>query len=160
MTASDKIVFSFWGEDLALDVDIVDSIVEVERFFRVPHSPPFLQGIITLHSEVVTVLDLPLLFHKERVEQHSPYRLVVARVKKVALGLSIGNTPISFLWKENIDDEQYGGEKGEEYSGGVIMAGEREIRMIDLSSLLHLVDSTINRGGLRTATSREERTVQ
>jgi len=154
MRSGDKIVFSFRDGDLALDVDVVDSVVEVERFFRVPHSPPFLLGIVTVHGEVITVLDLPLLFHKEKVEETSPYRLVVARTGRAALGLSIGNSTSSFLWKESLNDGQYRVEKGERYIDEVLTSEEREIGMIDLSSLLRLVESAIHTGGLDVATKR------
>ena len=154
MRASDKIVFSCRDGDLALDVDTVDSIVEVERFFRVPHSPLFLLGIVTVRSEVITVLDLPLLFHKEKVENSPPYRLVVARTGSATLGLSIGNSPSSFLWSESLSDGQYRVEKGEGYLAEVLISEEREIGMIDLSSLLRLVESAINTGGLQMETKR------
>ncbi|MFQ5330140.1 MAG: chemotaxis protein CheW [Thermodesulfobacteriota bacterium] len=149
MRSCDKIVFSFRDGDLALDVDAVDGIVEVERFFRVPHAPLFLLGIVTVHSEVITVLDLPLLFHKEKAESAPPYRLVVARTGSATLGLSIGNSQSSFLWSESLSDGQYRVEKGDGYISEVLISEEREIGMIDLPSLLSLAESAINTGGLQ-----------
>ncbi|MFQ5585964.1 MAG: chemotaxis protein CheW [Thermodesulfobacteriota bacterium] len=147
MTSSDKIVFGFRNEGLAIDVEVVDSIVEVDRFFLIPHSPPFLRGIITLHSEVVTILDLPLLFQKDRGELKPPYRLVVTRMNNALLGFHIGNAPISFLWKENIDAGQCRQEGGR-YTDGVIESREMKIKVISVASLLDLVENGIAGGSL------------
>ena len=142
MTAKDKIVFTFDGEELALDVGAVDTVVEIDRFFLIPHGPDFLKGIISLNSEAIAVIDLPLLLRKEKVDNPPPHRLVVVRLDNVALALYIGTAPLSFLWKENIEPGGWKEEAGE-YSMGVLQVGEREVRVIDVAALLSLTERAI-----------------
>jgi len=142
MTVKDKIVFTFDGEELALDIDAVDTVVESDRFFLIPHGPAFLKGLISLNSEAIAVLDLPLLLLKEKVDLPPPHRLVVVRLENAALALYIGTAPLSFLWKESIEQGRWKEEAGE-YSVGTFQVGKREVRVVDVAALMSLIERSI-----------------
>lgn len=145
ITNKDKIIFNFNGEILALDLETIDSIIEVERFFQIPHAPVFLNGIISLHGEVITVIDLPVLFEATWKPQKPPYRVIISRMNGTYMGFHIGKASTSFLWKERIGKMKLREEK-ERYTMGVIESDDTVIKVIDWKSLLNHTVKTLSKG--------------
>ncbi|MEE8185413.1 MAG: chemotaxis protein CheW [Thermodesulfobacteriota bacterium] len=145
MTSKDKIVFNFNGDMLALDLEAIDSIVEVEHISLIPYSPVFLNGIISLHGEVITVIDIPVLFETTWESQEPPYKVVISKMNGTYMGFYIGKARISFLWNERIGKMKLRKEK-EKYIIGVIESDDTVIKIIDWDFLLKLTTEALSKG--------------
>jgi purine-binding chemotaxis protein CheW len=144
LTNKDKIILDFEGDIWALDLETVDSIVEVERFFPIPHSPIFLNGVISLHGEVITVINLPVLFEVTRKSEGLPYRVIISKMNGTYMGFYIGKASTSFLWKKAIEKMRLIKEK-KRFTMGVIESDDIVIRVINWDSLLNYTMDTLSK---------------
>lgn len=65
------------GEVYALETPYIKKVCTIEEVVNVPGVPEFVIGIFCNLGEVISVLDLQVLFKLSKVERTSPYRLIV-----------------------------------------------------------------------------------
>jgi purine-binding chemotaxis protein CheW len=86
------LVFELGEERYGTDVMIVRSVRNVSHITRVPGTPPFYQGVVNVRGQVVTVLDMRLLFDIS-IPDGSPVpdELVVVRANGLEIALLAHN---------------------------------------------------------------------
>lgn len=71
------LVFEIDASDYAIPVERVREIVRLRPLTRLPHTPDWLLGVVTLRGEVVEVVDLRSRLGVERIEPARSSRIVV-----------------------------------------------------------------------------------
>ncbi len=84
------LVFRLGDDEYALPIENVDEVAAVpETIARVPKTPNFLEGVISLRGEVVPVVDQRRRFEMPKSETREGRRLVVVRTERHRAGLIV-----------------------------------------------------------------------
>lgn len=130
----DKLVIELDGARFALDTAIIAGIVEVRSIPFLPGQTGFVNGIISLRNEPVTVVDIRRVFGVEKKAGGSPHKVVVVREKNRLLGFDIGSADISFLWEEELKDRA-AGKGSSNFTSAKLDPESNPVELIDWSAL-------------------------
>lgn len=83
------VTFRLDREEFALSILHVQEINRLMPITRVPHSPPFVEGVINLRGRILPVVDLRLRFGLEPSARGPQSRIVVAEVRQRIVGLIV-----------------------------------------------------------------------
>jgi purine-binding chemotaxis protein CheW len=90
--AKTVLVFALGEERYGIDVMTVRSVRTISHITRVPGTPAFYRGVVNVRGQVVTVMDLRLLFDISiSDEKSSPDELIVAQANQLEIGLLAHN---------------------------------------------------------------------
>lgn len=99
----DKIAFTIGERTFAIDIEAVHKILEVDRVFFIPGQSGFVNGMVSLMGEPVTVINCQkALSAPEYAASGAPHKIIVIRDKNRMVGLDIDGAGLSFVWKEKI----------------------------------------------------------
>jgi purine-binding chemotaxis protein CheW len=73
------LAFELASRRLALPVERLETILRASAVTPLPHSPPFVEGVINLHGRVVPVIDLRLRFGLPPTPLAPAHRFIVLR---------------------------------------------------------------------------------
>ncbi|MGA2193315.1 MAG: chemotaxis protein CheW [Nitrospirota bacterium] len=140
--ASDEIqlaVFKLGGGEFALDIMNIMEIIRPQKVTKVPNTPQFVDGIITLRGTVVPVIDMRRRFKLEAPEGEArKAKVLVVKVGERLIGAMVDEvTEVIYLGKEDIADppETVKG-IGSEFLSGVGKVGGRLVIILDMEKLL------------------------
>lgn len=125
----------FGNHEYAIDIDIVEIIVETPEITSVPNSKYFIRGIMNLRGRIVPVIDLRKVINSddENVEESN---VVVTRIEDMEVGFLVdGVTEVMWVNPSELNSAV----KIEEskYFNGVIMKGNRLLVLLDVSKLIN-----------------------
>ena len=86
------VVFKLGNEEYCIPVDQVQEIQDYNRERpprRMPDAPPFIEGIINLRGQIISVLDLKKRFHLGKVEPARETRFIVVEVGNEKMGILV-----------------------------------------------------------------------
>ncbi|MBI5887554.1 MAG: chemotaxis protein CheW [Deltaproteobacteria bacterium] len=99
----DKIAFKIGERTFGIDIEAVHKILEVDRVFFIPGQSGFVNGMVSLMGEPVTVIDCrKALGAPEDASSGTPHKIIVIRDRNRMVGLDIDGGALSFIWKEKI----------------------------------------------------------
>lgn len=131
----DKLVIGLNGLKLAINTSEVAGIVSVQHPTYLPNQSGFVNGIISLRGEPVTIIDVRKAF-KLQSEDGAKHIVVVVTDKKRTLGLDTGEAETSFLWTEDLK-QSVTTDDGGEYSKGRITLDANNYIIIDWQALFN-----------------------
>ncbi len=86
--AKTVLVFMLGEERYGIDVMTVRSVRTITHITRVPGTPAFYPGVVNVRGQIVTVMDLRLLFDISIADEKSPPdELIVAHSNQLEIGL-------------------------------------------------------------------------
>jgi purine-binding chemotaxis protein CheW len=74
------VTFSLGGKDYGIDIMQVKEIAKFAQFTYVPNSPPFVRGVYNLRGDIISIVDLRLLFNlpaKQKAEGEAENGLIL-----------------------------------------------------------------------------------
>jgi purine-binding chemotaxis protein CheW len=83
------VVFGLANENYGVDIDSVESIVNLLPITAVPDAPDFVEGVANLRGEVLPVIDLRKRLGLPLMEQTRDTRIVVAEVEGSKVGMKV-----------------------------------------------------------------------
>ncbi len=83
------VVFTLANGHYAVDVNIVQGIVEMQDIIAVPNAPPFVIGVINMRGTVLPVVDLRRRFGLPAAESTKNSRIMVVEVNNMAMGMAV-----------------------------------------------------------------------
>jgi purine-binding chemotaxis protein CheW len=138
------LVFNLFGENYALDVNLVREIVRVPPIItRVPNASHYVRGVINLRGTVIPVMDISQKMGGEPQEITPESRIVVAVLDEdVLFGFLVDAVrEVSTIWESQIEsaDASMDASVDKKYLRGVAKADDgRLIVLLDLASLFEL----------------------
>jgi purine-binding chemotaxis protein CheW len=137
MTAPFEILgFKFGEHEYAIEISIVEMIVEENQITPVPNSRPFIKGVMNLRGRIVPVIDLRNVLNMEEYDEKRDANVIVTKIDGSEIGFLVdGVTEVMWVNPEEIDSDI----KVEEskYFKGVIKKGERLLVLIDVSAFIN-----------------------
>ncbi|WP_036224414.1 chemotaxis protein CheW [Mesoaciditoga lauensis] len=137
MTAPFEILgFKFGDHEYAIEIGIVEMIVEENQITPVPNSKPFIKGVMNLRGRIVPVIDLRKVLNMEDYDDKKDANIIVTKIDDSEIGFLVdGVTEVLWVNPDEIDS----GIKVEEskYFKGVVKKGERLLVLIDVSEFIN-----------------------
>ncbi len=87
------VTFSLGGKDYGIDIMNVKEIAKFHTFTYVPNAPPFVRGVYNLRGDIISIIDLRLLFNlpaEQKVDNRAEDGLIV-RMGDHMLGVIVDN---------------------------------------------------------------------
>ncbi len=132
------VVFRLGQTEFAVPIHQVWRIVPLVESTRVPHTPPFIEGVINLHGNIVPVIDLKKRLGLPVGEYNEEARIVVVDVQGHQVGMIV-DAVTEILWLP-VDAIEPPPAMIAEISGvyltGVAVHNERLFIILDLTRVL------------------------
>ncbi len=85
-----KVVSFLLGEErFALDIMVIDSIVEVGKIVRIPESRSYVEGVMNLRGNVIPIINLKKKFGLKETERSKAAKIVVVNLDDRRVGLLV-----------------------------------------------------------------------
>ncbi|MDH4228413.1 MAG: chemotaxis protein CheW [Nitrospirota bacterium] len=130
------ITFSLGEELFALDILKVQEIIRVSPITPVPHTPDFVDGVLTLRGKIVPVIDLRTRLSLSRTGHGISTRVVVTNVRGQLLGLVVDRVhEVARLPLNKIESAATAGAAVHDYVHGVGRLGARLVTLLDIEAI-------------------------
>jgi purine-binding chemotaxis protein CheW len=118
-----------------LDVREINRMMEITR---VPHAPPFVEGVVNLRGQVIPVVDLRKRFRLGEVERDKNTRIVVVELGETVVGFLVDSVSEVLRVPMSIVEPPppIVGSIDSEYIEGVVKLEDRLLILLDLRRLL------------------------
>ncbi|EGL82502.1 CheW protein [Caldalkalibacillus thermarum TA2.A1] len=132
------VVFRLDNEEYAIEVEQVRSIEPLQPITRVPHTPPFVKGVINLRGVVTPVIDLRRRFNLDETDDTSTTRIIIVVAGEMEAGLIVDaandviNIPVDGI---EPPPEVVGGVMAD-YVRGVVRLENRLLTLLNLEHVL------------------------
>ncbi|HAA24975.1 MAG TPA: chemotaxis protein CheW [Ruminiclostridium sp.] len=130
--------FRVGDEEFGVDIRQVREINKLQEFFKVPTTPPFIEGLINLRGNVLTVFNLRKRLGMPDKDFDENSKIIVVNYKDFLVGFTVDM--VSEIVKvpeediENTPPSITGFER--RFLSGVAKVGEKLILMLDLENVL------------------------
>jgi len=132
------VTFKLEDETYGINVMQVQEILRYSEIAPVPGAPLYVQGIINLRGNVVTVIDTRSRFGLESCEVTDDTRIVVIESEKQVIGILVDSaSEVVYLKASEIDDApNIGNEESAKFIQGVSNREGKLLILVDLDKLL------------------------
>ncbi len=132
------VTFVLGEEEYAIEVSHVCEIVRVRPTTAIPHSPPFVKGLVNLRNLVVPVIDLRLKLGLEDIPVTKGSRLVVVQLEDRTAGLIVDSVTgvVRFCEEEVLPIPPTVAEESIHYMRGILKKDDAFIILLDVNRLL------------------------
>ena len=137
------IVFTAHDKEYAVDIMQVCEVIRIRDTTPIPDAPDFVEGVINLRGNVVSIISLRRKLGFEKKELDRSNRIIIAKVDDNMIGVVVDNViDVITVAPGNIKlpDEVL---KKARYLAGVARIKESLVPIIDISRLLSYEDKTI-----------------
>ncbi len=83
------VVFDLAAESYGVDINVVQSIIQMQEITRIPRTPEFVDGVINLRGKIIPVVDSRKRFGLAEGERNSDNRIVVASIGGQDIGMVV-----------------------------------------------------------------------
>ncbi len=84
------VTFSLGGKDYGIDIMKVKEISKASKFTYVPNSIPFVKGVYNLRGDIISVIDLRIMFNLPVPENHGGVEnMIILRLEDNTLGIIV-----------------------------------------------------------------------
>jgi len=124
----------FGDHEYAIDIGIIEMIVEKTDITSVPNSKDFIKGVMNLRGRIVPVIKLKKILNIE-VENDEEADVIVTKVDKNEIGFLVdGVTEV--MWVDPSDLNSSIKAEESKYFKGIIQKGNRVLVLIDVSKFV------------------------
>ena len=85
------VTFSLGGKDYGIDIMKVREISKAEKFTYVPNAAPFVRGVHNLRGEIISIIDLRIMFHlaTEKRKEGALDNIIILRLNEYMIGVVV-----------------------------------------------------------------------
>ncbi|MGA9226664.1 MAG: chemotaxis protein CheW [Mesobacillus sp.] len=136
------IVFQLNEKEYAVPVGQVKSIEKIMHFTRVPHTSPYIKGVMNLRGVVTPLIDLRVRFGIEEHGYTDSSRVIIVSVAEAEVGLIVdgANDVIDIPSSIVEPPPEIVGAEAAEFINGVIKLDKRLLILIDLENILGVLE--------------------
>ena len=136
--AGKYLTFVLAGEVYGLEILKVREIIGMLTITRVPHTPPYVKGVINLRGKVIPVIDLRLKFEMPAGEVTQQTCIIVVNVGGVETGILVDKVfEVMDIAGEAIEDApSLGAEVDTDYILGIGKAYEKVTLLLDIDKVI------------------------
>ena len=137
------IVFQLNDKEYAVPVGQVKSIEKIMHFTRVPHTSPFVKGVMNLRGVVTPLIDLRVRFGIQEQAYTDSTRVIIVSVAEAEVGLIVdGANDVIDIPSSIIEPPpEIVGAEAAEFINGVVKLEKRLLILIDLENILEFKET-------------------
>lgn len=124
------VVFFLEGKRYGIEIGFVNDIYEYMDSVRVPNGEDYIEGIINLRGEVVTIINLKRRLKIDRRKKETS--VIICEVNKERVGLNVDD--IDGIIRTEKSDEQTRTDSG--FIKGFIEKKDKQIIILDLNKII------------------------
>lgn len=131
------VVFSLGGEEYSVDISIVREIIRMVDITRIPKLPEFIEGVMNLRGQIITVIDLRKRFEiKPAVNDNN--RIIIVVLKGEPVGIIVDSVlEVMTVLPGQIDDiPSIKHTQTQEYLKGICKVDDRILILLDIDKIL------------------------
>jgi len=138
MAIQQLIKFSVADLDFGININQIFQIIKPQEVFKVPNTPPFIEGLINLRGKVLTIFNLRKRFSLPEKTADEDTKVLIVNMNDMLLGFTVDNvTEIVRINDEEIVDTPATLKDFEHrFLSGVAKLGEKLILLLDLKKVL------------------------
>jgi len=133
------VVFNIGDEEFGVEINQVREIVKLVSITRMPKAPSFIEGVVNLRGQIITVIDLAKRLDLPSTGKTDQTRIMVVEVGENTVGMIVDSvSEVLRLSTDDIEDTPslIDTEVHEKYLRGVGKSGERLLILLDLNEVL------------------------
>lgn len=133
------VVFRIGEEEFGVEINQVREIVKLVTITRMPKAPKFIEGVVNLRGQIITVIDLAKRLDLPSKGRTETSRIMVVEVDDNTVGMIVDSvSEVLRLSNEDIEDTPslIETEVHEKYLRGVGKIGDRLLILLDLNEVL------------------------
>ena len=140
--------FTLGGEEFALDVQNVIKILQMQKFTKIPQSPPFFKGIINIRGNVIPVIDTYYKFGFPPPEDEEALVIIILSLlingedSNIGILVDKANEVFEATIASIKDYPSLGDKYNNNYVSGVYKIQERFILILDVENIFSNEDVT------------------
>ncbi|WP_448375946.1 chemotaxis protein CheW [Fervidobacterium sp.] len=81
------LVFKALNQEMAINVEMVEIVIEQTEITPVPRARKIVEGVINLRGKIIPVISLPILLANESTSSYK--KIIIAKVEDVEFGLMV-----------------------------------------------------------------------
>lgn len=133
------VVFKIGEEEFGVEINQVREIVKLVAITRMPKAPAFIEGVVNLRGQIITVIDLSRRLDLPSIGRSESTRIMVVEIGENTVGMIVDSVSEVLRLSENdiedtpslIDTEVH-----EKYLRGVGKSEDRLLILLDLNEVL------------------------
>ncbi len=128
--------FKFGDHEYAIEIGVVEMIVDKAEITPVPNSKHFIKGVMNLRGRIVPVVDLRNVLNLKVGEEEEEENIIITKIENNEVGFLVdGVTEVMWVNPHEVDSTM----KIEEskYFKGVVKKKERLLVLIDVSEFIN-----------------------
>ena len=133
------VVFKIGEEEFGVEINQVREIVKLVSITRMPRAPVFIEGVVNLRGQIITVIDLAKRLDLPSTGKTEATRIMVVEVGEDTVGMIVDSvSEVLRLSKDDIEDTPalIDTEVHEKYLRGVGKSEDRLLILLDLNEVL------------------------
>ncbi|MBU1088209.1 MAG: chemotaxis protein CheW [Candidatus Omnitrophica bacterium] len=135
------VVFKIGEEEFGVEINQVREIVKLVSITRMPKSPAFIEGVVNLRGQIITVIDLSKRLDLPSAGRSESTRIMVVEIGESIVGMIVDSvSEVLRLSESNIEDTPslIETEVHERYLRGVGKSEDRLLILLDLNEVLSI----------------------
>ncbi|MFH1460344.1 MAG: chemotaxis protein CheW [Candidatus Omnitrophota bacterium] len=133
------VVFNIGEEEFGVEINQVREIVKMIAITRMPKAPKFIEGVVNLRGQIITVIDLACRLDLPSMGKTDSTRIMVVEVGDSTVGMIVDSvSEVIRLSADDIEDTPslINTEVQERYLRGVGKIKDRLLILLDLNAVL------------------------
>jgi CheW protein len=134
------VIFCIGDEEFGVDINQVKEIVKLISITRMPKAPVFIEGVVNLRGQIITVIDLAKRLDLTSTGKTESTRIMVVEVGDNTVGMIVDSvSEVLRLSTDDIEDTPslIDTEVHERYLRGVGKYNDRLLILLDLNAVLN-----------------------
>ncbi|MDC7127156.1 MAG: chemotaxis protein CheW [Spirochaetales bacterium] len=152
------VTFSLGGKDYGIDIMKVKEISKASKFTYVPNSIPFVKGVYNLRGDIISVIDLRLMFNLPIPENNGPENMVILRLEDNTLGVIVDSIDkVVGISSEKIQPPHpLFGDINIKFIKGIVENQEKLYIILDVERVFdqNAAESAMQQGGIRSTITK------
>ncbi len=138
MAVQQMVKFNVADEVFGIGITQIHQIIKPQEIFKVPNTPPFIEGLLNLRGRVLTVFNLRKRFNMPDKESDENTKIVIVNTNDLLLGFTVDSvTEIIRVPDEDIVETPPSLKSFDKrFLSGVAKLGDKLILILDLDKVL------------------------
>ena len=138
MAIQQLVKFSVADLDFGININQIFQIIKPQEVFKVPNTPPFIEGLINLRGRVLTIFNLRKRFNMPEKAIDEDTKVLIVNMNDMLLGFTVDsvNEIVRINDEEIVDTPPTHKDFDHRFLSGVGKLGEKLILLLDLKKVL------------------------
>lgn len=140
MESRQLLIFKLNEENFGVEITHIDSIVPTKEIVKIPNTPEYVEGLMSLRGKVYTVFNLRKRFGLPQCEFDENMKIVIVNINSVTLGFIVDEVnEIARVDEDNIESTpQAIANLNKKFINGIAKMDERIVILLDLEQVFSL----------------------